>query len=321
MSDAVGKAYVEKYFSPQQKQILQSLVEELRGAMKRRIENTDWMSRETKEEALQKLAALRVEVGYPDKWRDYSQTRIDSRDLLGNVRRLGQADWRHQVRRRNGAVDKGQWVYGPQFATAYNISVFNKIVFPAAFLQPPFFDPAADAAVNYGAIGAVIGHEITHGFDDKGRRLDASGTLRDWWTKEDAQRFEARARKLVDQYSRYEPLPGLKVNGALTVGENIADLGGIMMALDAYHKSLGGRPAPIIAGLTGDQRFFLSWAQVWRSKRRDTFLRQMVASHPHAPDEFRINGVLPHVDAWYEAFGVKKGQAMYVAPEERVRIW
>jgi putative endopeptidase len=321
MSDAIGQVYVEKFFSSEQKRILEGLIAELLGSMKHRIEKAEWMAPATKSEALNKLASFKVEVGYPSKWRDYGRVRIRDGDLYGNVRRLGLENWRFQVERRNGPVDRGQWVYGPQAATAYNISAFNKVVFPAAILQPPFFDPAADDAVNFGAIGALIGHEITHGFDDKGRRFDASGALRDWWTPVDAKNFEARAQALVKQYSGYEPLPGVKVNGALTLGENIADLGGVSLALDAYHARLKGRPAPVIGGLTGDQRFFLSWAQVWRGKRREQFLRQMVVSHPHSPDEFRINGVLPHIDAWYDAFGVKAGNSMYRAPEQRVRIW
>ncbi|MEO7748633.1 MAG: M13 family metallopeptidase [Sphingomicrobium sp.] len=321
MSDAVGRAYVEKYFSPERKRTVETLVDNLRGAMGRRIEGAAWMSAGTKAKALQKLDALRVEVGYPDKWRDYRAVSISQSDLYGNIERLQAADWKHQVARRNGPVDKTEWALGPQFATAYNISAFNKIVFPAAILQPPFFNPAADAAVNYGAIGAVIGHEITHSFDDKGRRLDPSGRLRDWWTAADAAHFEAPARQLIEQYSNYEVLPGLKVNGSLTVGENIADLGGVLVALDAYHNSLGTRSAAVIAGLTGDQRFFLSWAQLWRSKRREQFINQMAGFDPHAPDQFRVNGVLPNIDAWYEAFGVERGDALYVALDRRIRVW
>jgi putative endopeptidase len=270
---------------------------------------------------LEKLSTFTVKIAYPDKWRDYSALTIKSDDLVGNVERSHAFEWAYQVGRMNGPVDRQEWGMFPQTVNAYYNPQINEIVFPAAILQPPFFDPNADMAINYGGIGGVIGHEITHGFDDQGRQFAADGSLNDWWQADDVAKFKVQTDKLDAQYSAFEPLPGAKVQGQLTMGENIADLGGLLMALDAYHRSLGGKPAPVIDGLTGDQRVFLGWAQVWRTKSRDDALRNQIATDPHSPPLYRVNGVVRNIDAWYEAFGVKPGDALYVPPEQRVRIW
>jgi putative endopeptidase len=264
-----------------------------------------------------------VKIGYPSKWRDYSALAIREGDLLGNAERAAKFEWDYDVNRIGKPIDREEWGMTPQTVNAYYTSVKNEIVFPAAILQPPFFDPNADPAVNYGAIGGVIGHEITHGFDDQGRKSDGSGMLRDWWTPEDAAKFEAQAAKLGAQYEAYAfpQLPGLHITGKLTMGENIGDLGGILLGLDAYKRSLNGRPAPVIDGFTGEQRVFLGWGQVWRSLIRDDALRQLLATNPHSPGGVRAFAPLRNVDAWYEAFGVKEGDANYVKPEDRVRIW
>ncbi|MDR3387045.1 MAG: M13 family metallopeptidase, partial [Rudaea sp.] len=241
-------------------------------------------------------------------------------DLVGDVRRAGEADWAFYLGRYNGPVDRDDWGMTPQTNDAYNGSL-RDIVFPAGILQPPVFDAAADPAINYGAAGGIIGHELTHGFDDQGRKIDAAGALRDWWTKEDAAKFEARAKELGRQYSAFEPLPGVHVSGDLTMGENIADLGGLTLALDAYHASLNGKAAPVINGMTGDQRVFLGWAQAWRGKVTDDYVKRQVVSDPHSPRQFRVNGVVHNIDAWYAAFGVKPGEKLYVAPDKRVHIW
>ena len=317
---AVGQLYTARYFSPEAKAKVQALVADLKTAYRARIQKLDWMSPATKAEALKKLAAYNVKVGYPDKPRDYSKVVIRDDDLIGNVRRAAEGDWAFYVARQNGPVDRQDWGMTPQTNDAYNGSLID-IVFPAVILQPPIFDPDADPAINYGAVGGVIGHELTHGFDDQGRKYDSQGRLRDWWTPSDAKTFEARAKVLGAQYSAYEPLPGAHVNGALTMGENIADLGGLTLGLDAYHASLKGKPAPVIDGLTGDQRVFLGWAQAWRGKLRDDAVRRQVVSDPHSPRQYRVNGPVRNIDAWYAAFGVKPGEALYLAPDKRVRIW
>ncbi|HEX5262488.1 MAG TPA: M13 family metallopeptidase [Phenylobacterium sp.] len=317
---AVGQLYVARYFPPGAKSKVEALVADLKSAYAARIRKVDWMSASTKSEALKKLAAYTVKVGYPDKPRDYSKVVIRDDDLVGDVRRAAEADWAFHAGRRNGAVDRGDWLMTPQTNDAYSGSLLD-LVFPAVILQPPVFDPGADAAVNYGAVGGVIGHEMTHGFDDQGRKFDSQGRLRDWWAPADAKTFEARAKVLGDQFSTYEPLPGARVNGNLTMGENIADLGGLTLALDAYHASLHGRPAPVIDGLSGDQRVFLGWAQVWSGKARDEAIRRQVASNPHAPSQYRVNGPVRNLDAWYAAFAVRPGDKLYVAPDQRVRIW
>jgi putative endopeptidase len=317
---AVGQLYSAKYFPPAAKAKIEELVANLKIAMHERIKSLDWMGEATKTQALKKLDTYNIKVGYPDKPRDYSSVEIRDDDLIGNVRRAAVADWAFYVKRLPGPVDMADWGMTPQTNDAYNGSL-RDIVFPAGILQPPMFDANADPAVNYGAIGGVIGHELSHGFDDQGRKFDADGKLNDWWTAEDAKTFEARAKILGEQYSKFEPLPGAKVNGELTMGENIADLGGVVIALDAYRASLKGKPAPVIDGLTGEQRVFLGWAQAWRGKLRDDAVRRQVVSDPHSPRQYRVNGVMRNIDAWYDAFKVKPDEKLFVDPKARVRIW
>lgn len=316
----VGQLYAEKYFPPAAKTNIEALAANLKAAYRVRIEKLDWMSAATKTAALKKLDTYRIKVGYPDHPRDYSAVVIRDDDLIGDVYACATADWLRYMSRLNSPVDRDDWLMTPQTNDAYNGSL-RDIVFPAGILQPPVFDPNADPAVNYGAIGGVIGHELTHGFDDQGRKIDAVGAIHDWWGAADAKQFEARAKRLGRQYSAFEPLPNVHVNGDLTMGENIADLGGVTLALDAYHASLHGTPAPVIDGVTGDQRVLLGWAQAWRGKVTDDYVRQQVVSDPHAPRQFRVNGVVRNLDAWYAAFGVKPGDKLYVAPADRVRIW
>ncbi|HWQ87327.1 M13 family metallopeptidase [Brevundimonas sp.] len=321
LGEALGKEYVARHFPAEAKAQMEALVANLRLAMTARLENLDWMSPETKQQALYKMSRFGVKIGYPDQWRSYDGLRLVPGDLYGNVERSSAFEWAWNLGKLNRPVDPLEWGMTPQTVNAYYNPPRNEIVFPAAILQAPFFDPNADPAVNYGGIGGVIGHEITHGFDDQGRKVDGDGVLRDWWTAEDAARFEERARVLGAQYSALSPLEGATVNGDLTMGENIADLGGLLMALDAYHMSLNGQPAPVINGLTGDQRVFLGWAQVWRSNRRDESLRQQVTVDPHAPEQYRAAVPPRNIDAWYAAFGVEPGDAQYLAPEARARIW
>jgi putative endopeptidase len=316
----VGQLYTAKYFPPEAKAKIESLVANLKDAYRARIEKLDWMGEETKKEALKKLDTYTIKVGYPDHPRDYSKLIIHTDDLAGNVKRCAAADWAFHTGRFFGPVDRTDWGMTPQTNDAYNGSL-RDIVFPAGILQPPIFDANADPAINYGAAGGVIGHELTHGFDDQGRKIDAAGTLRDWWTAKDAESFKARADVLGAQYSQFEPLPGVKVNGELTMGENIADLGGLTLALDAYRASLKGQPAPVLDGFTGDQRVFLGWAQAWRGKVSDDYVRKQVVSDPHSPRQFRVMGPARNVDAWYDAFKVQSADKMFVAPEARVRIW
>jgi putative endopeptidase len=321
LGEALGQEYVARYFPPAAKAKAEAMVANLKLAMQHRIERADWMAPSTKAAALDKLANLRVKVGYPDKWRDYAALTIDPADLYGDVERASAFAWRHELGKLDQPVDRGQWLMSPQTVDAYNNPRGNEIVFPAAALQPPFFDPNADAAVNYGAIGGVIGHEITHGFDDQGRHFDATGSLRDWWTPADGSRFEAEAAKLVAQYGAFEPVPGMHINGRQTLGENIADLGGLLLALDAYHASLDGKPAPVIGGLSGDQRVLLGWAQGWRDKVRDDATKVMLASDVHSPPRYRVNGPVRNIDTWYSAFKVEPGDKLYLKPEDRARIW
>ena len=321
IGEAVGRIYVARYFPPESKAKMEALIGDLRTALAARIERVDWMSPATKAKALEKLSKLTVKVGYPSKWRDYSALTIRPDDLYGDVERGAAFEWRRQVKRLDDPVDRSEWGMTPQTVNAYYNPLQNEIVFPAAILQPPFFDPAADPAVNFGGIGAVIGHEMTHGFDDQGRQFDGTGALADWWAPEDAAKFMERTKRLGAQYSAFEPVPGAHVNGDLTMGENIADLGGVLIALDAYHVSLKGQPAPVMDGLTGDQRFFLGAAQLWRAAAREDDVRRRLVSDPHAPPAFRSNGPLRNVDAWYAAFGVKPGEAMYLSPDQRVHIW
>jgi len=321
LGEAIGRKYVGEYFPAASKAMMETMVGHLRTAMRERLEKLDWMAPSTRREALDKLARMRVKIGYPEKWRDYRGLRLAAADLLGNVERARAFEWNRQVRRVGKAADPGEWKTTPQSVNAYYSPAGNEIVFAAGILQPPLFDPLADSAVNYGAIGAVIGHEIAHGFDDQGRKSDSRGVLRDWWTAEDAARFEAEATKLKAQYDAFEGLPGAKVNGNLTLGENIADLLGVLLALDAYQLSLGGRAAPVLYGLSGDQRVMLGWAQGWRRKTREAAMRRLLATDTHAPPEFRTIGPLRNIDRWYSAFGVKEGDRYYLAPAERVRIW
>ncbi len=320
MGWGVGQLYTAKYFPPAAKAKIEDLVHNLKAAYRTRIEHLDWMGAETKTQALDKLDTYTIKVGYPDHARDYSALAILDDDVLGNVKRSAEFDWALQTAKIGAPVDKSEWIMTPQTNDAYNGSL-RDIVFPAGILQAPMFDADADPAYNYGAIGGVIGHELTHGFDDQGRKIDAKGALRDWWTADDAKQFEARAKKLGAQYSSYQPLPGLHIIGDLTMGENIADAGGLTLALDAYHASLNGRPAPVVDGLTGDQRVFLGWAQAWRGKLTDDAIKQQVVSDPHSHRKYRVNGVVVNIDAWYAAFGVKPGDRMYVEPKKRVKIW
>ena len=316
----VGQIYAERYFPPATKQHIETLVGDVKNAFHGRLEKLDWMSPATKAEALKKLDTYTIKVGYPDKWRDYSNLVIRRDDLVGNVRRAAVADWQFNVDRSTGPVDKGDWGMTPQTNDAYNGSL-RDIVFPAGILQAPMFDASADPAYNYGAIGGVIGHELTHGFDDQGRSIDASGALRDWWTPADAAEFKRRAEILGAQYAKFEPVPGVHIKPDLTMGENIADLGGLTMGLEAYHASLHGKAAPVIDGFTGDQRVFLGWAQAWAGKMTPEAIRNLTTSDPHSYRKYRVDGVVPNIDAWYAAFGVKPGDALYIPPDKRVRIW
>ncbi len=321
LGELVGQDYVARHFPASSKAKMEALVANLKTAMAGRIRSNDWMSPATKEAALLKLSRMDVMVGYPDKFRSYDALGIDAGDLYGNVQRAGKFNADYAMSDLGKPVDRKKWGMNPQTVNAYNGGLENKIVFPAGILQAPFFDPNADDAVNYGAIGAVIGHEITHGFDDQGRKIDATGAVRDWWAEGDGKRFEERAKVLGDQYAKFEAAPGAFVNPDLTMGENIADNAGLQIAYDAYLMSLQGKDAPVIDGLTGKQRVFLGWAQVWRSKAREDSLRQQVATDPHSPGRFRLYGPVRNVDAWYDAFGIKEGDKLYIAPEKRAKIW
>jgi len=321
MSEALGELYVAKYFPPENKARMQRLVNNLIEAYKQSIETLTWMSPETKKEALVKLSKFTPKIAYPDQWRDYSGLQIKADDLVGNVMRSRSFEHQREIAKLGKPVDRKEWGMSPQTVNAYYNSRKNEIVFPAAILQPPFFNPAADDAVNYGGIGAVIGHEISHGFDDSGSQSDGDGNLRNWWTKEDKENFAKLTDALVAQYNAYSPLPGYNVNGKLTLGENIADNSGLSIAYKAYQISLGGKPAPVIDGYTGDQRLFMGWAQVWRGKARDAEAIRLISIDPHSPAEVRGNAPLTNVPGFYSAFGVKEGDKMYVAPEKRTTIW
>jgi putative endopeptidase len=321
LGEAIGQVYVKRYFPPESKVKMVALVENLRTALGQHIDSLEWMSPETKVEAHKKLAAFTPKIGYPDKWKDYSSMTIKRDDLVGNIRAGNLWAYNDNISKLGKPIDKSEWFMSPQTVNAYYSPTRNEIVFPAAILQAPFFDPNADPAVNYGGIGAVIGHEMGHGFDDQGRKSDGTGMLRDWWTKADAKAFDERAAKLGKQYDAFEPIEGHHVNGELTMGENIGDLGGINFAYTAYKLSLKGKQAPVIDGFSGDQRLFLSWGQIWRSKTRDEALINQLTTNPHSPGQYRANGVVRNVDAWYDAFDVQPGDAMYLAPEDRVKIW
>jgi putative endopeptidase len=321
LGEVVGKEYVAHHFPPESKAKMEELVGQLKLALRGRIENLPWMTPETKLKALEKLDLFGVKIGYPNKWRDYSALKIDPADLVGNIRRSTAFRWAYAVAKLDKPVDPDEWGMTPQTVNAYYSATHNEIVFPAGILQPPFFDPNADMAVNYGGIGGVIGHEFTHGFDDQGRKYDGHGVLTQWWQPGDAAKFQAEAAKYGAQYDTYAVAPGVNVKGAQTMGENIADLGGILLALDAYRASLHGQPAPVLDGYTGEQRVFLGWAQVWRAKYRPEALKQQTTIDTHSPPRFRVDGPLRNVDAWYDAFGVKPGDKLYLKPEDRVRIW
>jgi len=321
MGNAVGKIYVDRYFTPEAKKRADELVQNLLVAMGQRIDSNTWMTDATKKAARAKLAKFNVKIGYPEQWRDYGKLKIAKGDLLGNAMRARAFEYDYQVGKLKRPVDRKEWFMNPQTVNAYYNPSLNEIVFPAAILQPPFFDAYADDAVNYGAIGAVIGHEIGHGFDDQGRKSDGDGVLRDWWQPEDAARFKEKTDALVARYNSFVPLPGLHVNGENTLGENIGDLGGLEISHSAYLLSLKGKEAPVLDGMTGDQRFFLGFAQIWRSKMRDAMLTSMVSSNEHSPAEFRVTGPVPNVDCWYTAFNVQPGDSLYLAPDKRIHIW
>lgn len=323
LGEAVGKLYVAKHFPPEAKEKMKGLVANHIEAYRVDIEALDWMSAETKTRALEKLAKFTPKIGYPDKWRDYSKLELRPDDLVGNARRAAGFALDYQLGKLGKPVDRSEWGMKPQTVNAYYNPVMNEIVFPAAILQPPFFDPGADDAVNYGGIGAVIGHEIGHGFDDQGAKYDGDGNLKNWWTAEDKREFEKRTKMLIAQYDAFEPeqLPGQHVKGALTVGENIGDLGGLTIAHKAYVLSLKGREPPTIDGLTGRQRLFIGWAQVWRAKYRDAAMSRQLTTNPHSPPEFRCNGVIRNLTEFYDAFGVKEGDKLWLPAKTRVRIW
>ncbi|MGE5706947.1 MAG: M13 family metallopeptidase [Bacteroidota bacterium] len=321
VGEAIGARYVEKRFSPEAKQRVKKLVDNLILAYRESLDSLDWMTPTTRQAAKQKLAKIRVKVGYPDQWRGYQGLSVRRDDAVGNVKGARRFLYLRSMKEAGKKVDRSRWEMTPQTVNAYYNPVGNEIVFPAAILQPPFFDPKGDDAFNYGGIGAVIGHEITHGFDDQGRNYDGDGRLRSWWTPADETAFKSRAARLIEQYSSYEPLPGQHIDGRLTLGENIADLGGVTMALRAYHRSLGGKQPPVIEQRTGDQRFFLSFARVWRIKKRPAALQKQLVGDPHSPGQYRANGVVTNLDGFYDAFGLKAGDRLYKAPAERVRIW
>ncbi|HWC62698.1 MAG TPA: M13 family metallopeptidase, partial [Rhizomicrobium sp.] len=321
MGEALGKLYVARYFPPESKAKAEQLVSNLLKAYEADIKTLTWMGPATREKALEKINEFTPKIGYPGHWRDYSAFRVERNDLIGDVQRAALFEWNRDLARINQPVDKTEWGMTPPTINAYYNPAFNEIVFPAAILQAPFFDPKADDAVNYGGIGAVIGHEISHGFDDQGSKYDGKGVFRDWWTKEDRANFDAKTAALVKQYDAYEPLPGLHVIGKNTLGENIADNAGIAIALKAYHISLGGKPAPVIDGLSGDQRFYLSFGQIWRTKQREGSLRTQTLSNEHSPAEFRVIGPTRNQDEWYQAFGVKQGDKYYLPPDQRVHLW
>ncbi len=321
MGEAIGAAYVARHFPPEAKLRMDQLVRNLLAAFDRGIDSLEWMGAPTRAEAHTKLGKIRVKIAYPDKWRDYSRLEIRRDDLLGNVMRYNEFEWDWQAARAGQPKDPDEWFMTPQTVNAYYLPTNNEIVFPAAFLQPPLFNMQADDAVNYGAIGSVIGHEISHGFDDRGRQYDGDGNLRDWWTPEDNEKFKQRAAGLVRQYSSFQALPDLNVNGELTLGENIGDLSGAAVAYSAYKSSLGGAEATVIDGYTGVQRFFLGYAQAWRGKWREGLLREVVLTNPHSPNEFGANGVVANMDEFYEAFGVREGDRLWRPAAERVKIW
>jgi endothelin-converting enzyme len=321
LGEVLGKIYVGLYFKPEAKKRMKKLVDNLVISYRARLQNLDWMGEETKKEALKKLSKFNAKIGYPDKWKDYSALTIKSDDLVGNYMRANRWERDYNMNKLGKPVNRDEWGMTPQTVNAYYSPSMNEVVFPAAILQPPFFNMDADDAVNYGAIGAVIGHELTHGFDDQGRKSDGDGNLRNWWTKEDLRKFEEKASRMVEQYNQYSPIDTMHINGKLTLGENIADLGGVTISYYAYRNSLQGKPAPIMDGFTGEQRFFIGWAQIWRRKYKDDELRKRLLTDPHSPSEYRVNGILSNMTEFYKAFDVKEGDKMFRPDSVRVQIW
>ncbi|MCH8174700.1 MAG: M13 family metallopeptidase [Proteobacteria bacterium] len=321
LGEALGQVYVDRHFPEAAKQQMEALVENLRTALAQSIEEIDWMGAATKAEANKKLQSFRPKIAYPDEWRDLSSIEITRDDLFANAQNVREFNYEDEISRLGQATNREEWSMTPQTVNAYYNSSFNEIVFPAGILQPPFFDPRADLAVNYGGIAAVIGHEMGHGFDDQGSKSDSLGVQRNWWTDADRANFEALTKALAAQYSQFEPVPGYFIDGNFTLGENIGDVGGLSLAYRAYHMALADEEAPIIDGFTGDQRFFLSWAQIWQRKYREDALIQRLTTDPHSPAEFRVNGVVRNFNEWYEAFDVQPGDALYLPPSERIRIW
>jgi putative endopeptidase len=321
LGDILGRMYVERHFDGRARARMEEMIDNLKVAFRQGIDNLGWMGEETKREAHAKLGTFNVKIGHPEEWRDYSDLEIRGGDAFGNTQRARLFGWQRMIDRLGTEVNRDEWFMSPQTVNAYYNASLNEIVFPAGILQPPFFDVDADDAVNYGAIGAVIGHEISHGFDDQGRRSDAHGNLRDWWAPADAEAFETLAGRLADFYSTFEPLPGMHLQGRLGLGENIADVSGVAVAYEAYRTSLGGQEPPVIAGFTGDQRFFMGWAQIWRTQFREEALRRQILQGPHSPGEVRVQAVTSNSDLFHRAFDVRPGDGMYRAPEERIRIW
>jgi putative endopeptidase len=321
VGELLGQLFVEKYFKPEAKQYMVNLVNNLKITFGERIKKLDWMSEATKQRALKKLNAFTVKIAYPDKWQNYDGLQVSRNDYAGNLRRISKWRYDYNLSQLGKPIDKTRWGMSPPTVNAYYNPVNNEIVFPAGILQFPFFDFGADDAINYGGIGAVIGHEMTHGFDDQGRQFDADGTLRDWWTKEDAEKFKQRADKVVEQYNSFTVLDTLHVNGKLTLGENLADLGGLSIAYEAFKKTPEGQSTAKIGGFTPDQRFFLSWAQVWRGSQRPEAAAQRILTDPHSPEEYRTNAPLTNMDAWYNAFDIQPGNKLYKKPEDRIKVW
>ena len=321
LGDALGKIYVAHYFPATAEMKAEQLVANVMKAYDADLRATPWMTAATRQKALDKLHALKTHIGYPAHWRDYSELSISRDDLIGDIERSDAFEWRYHLDRLDQPVDRDEWEMTPSTINAYYTATLNAIFFPAAILQPPFFDPKADDAVNYGAIGAVIGHEISHGFDDQGSKYDGRGNLAGWWTRADREAFDKRTASLVAQFDSYEGLPGLHVNGRLTLGENIADLAGLATALEAYHLSLGQEPPRVLDGFSGDARLFLGFAQMWRAKYQDAAMRRQLLSNPHSPPAFRAIGATRNLDAWYTAFGVEPGDKYYLKSNDRVRLW
>lgn len=321
LGEVVGRIYVKNHFKPEAKERMQAMVENLKLTFQDRIMGLEWMGEETKKQALQKLSKFNTKIGYPEVWKDYSALTIKNDDLIGNMLRSQNVEYNRSIAKLGGPIDTNEWFMTPQMVNAYYSPTKNEIVFPAAILQPPFFNMEADDAVNYGGIGAVIGHEISHGFDDQGRKSDGDGNLRDWWTEQDAEEFGKRAQKMVEQYNAFNPIDTMHVNGKLTLGENIGDLGGVTAAYYAYKRSLKGKPSKVIDGYTGEQRFFLGYAQIWRRKYRDAELRRRILTDPHSPSEYRVHGIIANMPEFYEAFEVKPGDKLYRSPEQMVKIW